>query len=296
MATATQTMLRNQERAPTPRGISVDKAKKFGWTTVDEPGIPFLADKNKLHICTTYQRTFINEQRVLALAAEWSWLACGSLIVSERDGKFWVIDGQHRAIAAMRRSDITELPTLVFRLTSEEEEAKAFYRVNCVRGSVSAYDKLRAQVAYHDPLAVDSIALMEQEGYKPSQSESAHSIRCIAAFLSVMKSDRGVLLKVWPLIAQLHDGLMIRKKVFQALVYIAKNGSDDVTAPAWRERVLRHGLNTISDAIDRGNMLYSGKGARISAIATLEIINKGVRANSRIHIVEHSGDDFCDEE
>lgn len=287
-----QSLLRNQERAPTPHaGISADKIKKFGWTMVDVPGVPFLAEKHTLHICATYQRTFIAEQRVLAIAAEWSWLACGSLIVSERDGKFWVIDGQHRAVAAMRRSDIKELPCLVFKLASEEEEARAFYRVNCVRGAVSAYDKLRAQVAYNDQLALDSIALLDREGYKPSQSESAHTIRCIAAFLAVMKSDRGVLLKVWPLIAQLHDGLTIRKKVFQALVYIAKHGSDDVTSPTWRERVLRHGLNTISDAIDRGNMLYSGKTSRISAMATLEVINKGVRAHSRIHIVEHSGAD-----
>lgn len=280
-----------KESATSPRGTPVDKISKYGWRMVDKVGVPYLANKEELHVDTVYQRTMISEGRILQIVQSWSWVACGSLIVAERDGKLWVIDGQHRLVAAMRRSDIKELPCLVFASESAEEEALAFYRANCIRGPVSSFDKLRALLAARDQLALDAITLMEREGYKPSRTDAEHGVRCIAAFITTMKADRGVLQKTWPLIAKLHAGRGIKERIFAALIYIAKFGSDDITTKEWQERILKRGLSAIADSVDRACSLYARGGAKVFAVGALEIINKGVRAGHRITLVEPSVDD-----
>jgi hypothetical protein len=276
-----------QERRPTPRGRSVDKKEAHGWITVDEPGVPYLAKKTELHIDSTYQRTLVSESRVLQIAQSWSWVACGSIICAERAGKIWVIDGQHRVIAAMRRSDIQELPCLVFKSESTEQEAMAFWRANCIRGNVSPFDKLRALLAASDRLAVDVVRLMDEQLYKPTSSDGQrYTVRCISAFMAGMQANRGALIKVWPLIAKLHDGLQIKKRVFDALLYIARFGTDDITDEDWEARVLKRGLHQISDSIDRAQSLFAKGGAKVCAQAALEVINKGVPQARRIRIDE----------
>jgi hypothetical protein len=280
-----------QEMSPTPKGKPVDKTQKMGWTTIDEPGVPWLAKKHDLAFDSAYQRTMVSESRIATITQAWSWLSCGSLIVSERDGKFWVIDGQHRVAAAMRRSDIQELPCLVFKFASKEEEAMAFYRANCIRGNVTPFDKLRALLAAGEPLARSVVELMGSHGYKPSSGEGANTVRCVSAFVDAMKKHRTALVKVWPLIAALHDGLSIKVKVFKALLYLARFGTDDITSPEWRDRVLRHGLSSIEHHIDQMTKFKSMGGEKLAALATLEVINKGLPKKSRMSIDEAAPDD-----
>jgi hypothetical protein len=276
----------DQSKAPGPKGMDIDKVLKFGWKKDSLQGVPFLARKEDLHVDETYQRSVISEPKVLQMAQAWSWLSCGSLIVAERDGKLRLIDGQHRWVAAMRRSDVTELPCLVFKTESAEEEAMAFFLCNCARTNVTPFDKLRALLSAHDPLAIDAVNLMQQYGYRPSAGEGPNTLRCVAMFVGMMKSDRGVLKKVWPIVAELHDNQAIRARVLADLVYIGKHGTDDVTSSTWRIRVLRAGIDAISGSIDRKYGEIAQGGAKVFALGALEVINRGVRGNHRLRIRE----------
>jgi len=284
----------DQSKAPSPKGMDIDKVLKYGWTKEEVIGVPFLANKADLHVDETYQRSVISESKVLQMAQSWSWISCGSLIVAERDGILRLIDGQHRWAAAMRRSDVTELPCLVFKTEDQDEEAMAFFRANCNRTNVTPFDKLRALLAAHDPLAIDAVNLMGKYGYRPSSGEGPNTLRCVAMFVSMMKADRGVLQKVWPLVAALHDPQAIQARVLNALVYIGKHGTDDVTSDAWKARVLHAGLHAISGSIDRKYGEIAQGGAKIFALGALEVINRGVRINRRLRIREQ--DDEGEEE
>lgn len=278
-------------RAPRGRGV-MDKTEKMGWATVDHPGVPFLARKQDLHIDSTYQRTMVSESRIASITQQWSWVACGSIIVAERDGMFWVIDGQHRVIAAMRRSDIVELPCLVFKSLGVEDEALAFYRANAVRGNVTPFDKLRALLASGDRLAIDVVNLMDSQGYKPSTVHGgAYTVSCVSAFVSAVKASRGALTKVWPLVAKLHNGLQIKKSVLDSMIYIAKFGTDDITTPQWEKRVLKHGLHEINNAIDRAHALFQKGGTKIYAQVTVDVLNKGLPQSARMGLDESSPDE-----
>jgi hypothetical protein len=280
-----------QETAPTPRGKAVDKTRKMGWSTIDKPGAFMWIEKQQLHIDSAYQRSLISESRIAVVTQAWSWLSCGTLIVYEFDGKFWVIDGQHRLLAAMRRSDIQQLPCLWFDFPSVEEAAMAFYRANCIRGNVSPFDRLRALLAAGEPLARSVVEIMESEGYKPSNGDGANTVRCVSAFVDATKKHRSTLIKVWPLIAELHSGLSIKNTVFKALLYLARFGTDDITSPEWRARVLKHGLHEIENHIEQMTKFKSMGGEKMAALAALEVINKGVPKRSRMNIDETSPDE-----
>jgi hypothetical protein len=80
--------------------------------------------------------------------------------------------------------------------------------------------------------------------------------------------------------------LPIKERVFTALMYIAKYGTQDITHEDWSRRILRQKLGPIADSIQRASSLYAAGGPRIFAIGALEVINKGVRHGSRIELSE----------
>lgn len=280
--------LKLRETVELPSGATVDKTEMYGWRTLDEPGVLYEADKNDLNVDATYQRVAVSEHRVATIRSEWSWIACGTILVAERDDhSLWVIDGQHRVIAAGRRSDITTLPCLVFKSQGVEFEADAFYRANAIRGAVRPYDKLRALVAAGDSLARDTVHLMEEQGYKPTHiSGAAHTVNCVAAFMSAMKASPNAIKRVWPLTARLHNGIQIKKHVLDAMIYLGRFGTDDITAPQWEKRVLKHGLHVINDAIERRRAMTERGGQKLAALATIDIINRGVPKKATMQINE----------
>ena len=279
---------KSRTHAPSPKGVDIDKIIKFGWRSTEQQGVPYLASKHELHVDDHYQRSVINEAKVLQMASNWNWLACGSLIVAERDNVLRVVDGQHRWVAAMRRSDITELPALVFKTESAEEEAAAFFSCNCNRTNVTPFDKLRALLHARDQLAIDAVDLMEEYGYKPTDTEGTpNTLRCVAMFMSRMKRDRLTIYKVWPVVARLHQKQQIRARVLAALLYLGKHANDDLTSAQWQMRILKQGLDAISGAIDRKASEYSqGGNAKVFALGALEAINRGVRGRARMRLRE----------
>jgi hypothetical protein len=94
-----------------------DKVARYGWTVTDEPGVLRMLHKDHLLVPAEYQRD-ANEDKVRKIASEWSWLSFGAVIVGHRGGKYYTIDGQHRVLAAKRRSDVGEVPCVVFKTTT----------------------------------------------------------------------------------------------------------------------------------------------------------------------------------
>jgi len=76
---------------------TLTKVDRYGWTIKDQPGFMKEINKSLLNVDMQYQR-HANKSKVLTISSEWSWIACGVVVVAFRDGKYWVMDGQHRVI------------------------------------------------------------------------------------------------------------------------------------------------------------------------------------------------------
>ena len=105
------------------RGGNKTKIDRYKWTVKDETGEIRQLNKSVLKVDHEYQRN-ASERKVLALANSWSWVACGAIVVGQRDSTYWVIDGQHRVLAARRRADIEMLPCLIFQSDGVASEAR----------------------------------------------------------------------------------------------------------------------------------------------------------------------------
>lgn len=248
-------------------------------------GVPALLRKDLIHVPREYQRELV-DSKVTALVSSWSWLACGSLLIAEREpGQFYVFDGQHRLEAVNRMSVITELPCLVFALSDIAEEAMAFYRANCMRGNVSIYDKLRAKLVGEDQISKDAVELMHRYGYEPTRLARDLGVRCIGTFLRHFQRSRELLTETWPLIVDLHKPRPIKSQLLTAIMYIAQYGRPSINSDQLRARVLAVGYDRLTAKIDRITFMAKSAGEKVYAGAVADEVNRGHRTN-KIHLFD----------
>lgn len=122
---------------------------------------------DQLEIDPRYQRSIENgeSQALIAdIALNWHWGRAQVLTVSRRDGKLYVVDGQHRLAAAKLRGDIQQLPCLIEDFTDVAEEAALFNDLNDKRRPVSAIDKFRAALVAGDAECIAIGAALERAG------------------------------------------------------------------------------------------------------------------------------------
>jgi hypothetical protein len=146
----------------TPNGVS--KVSRYKWKSNDDKGEFSWVHKAALSVDFAYQRD-ANHTKVLEITKDWSWMGCGVILVVRRpDGLLYVIDGQHRVSAAMKRDDITDLPCMIFDVSKVCDEAKGFLNANTLRKPVPAVAKFRAMVVSGDRRALDVQEVLDELG------------------------------------------------------------------------------------------------------------------------------------
>jgi hypothetical protein len=116
---------------------------------------------SKLRIDTAYQRAILDagKANIRRMVEAFSWLQFGAIIVARRKGGvFAIIDGQHRATAALIHGGIDQVPCLVLT-GGTEAEARAFSAINGNVTRVHPLQSFRALVAAGDPDAKAVLAL-----------------------------------------------------------------------------------------------------------------------------------------
>lgn len=157
------------------------------------PSIEWVAPA-RLLVDHSYQRSIDNtaSQKLIAtIARAWDWRLCVPLLLSRRADGLYVIDGQHRAEGAKRRSDVPFLPCCIGEYASTTEEAETFIASNAKRCAVSRFDQWRAallagdagaaaiaQVVAHAGLTLSGASL---NGLKPGQINALGVVRTAIA-------------------------------------------------------------------------------------------------------------------
>lgn len=98
---------------------------------------------NLLELDHSYQR--IETGNAKKIADNWDDNACEFLLVSYRNGKFYVIDGQHRMIAAKIKG-IESLPCVILTGLTKGEEARRFSVQGMGRKKLTPNDTFKANI------------------------------------------------------------------------------------------------------------------------------------------------------
>lgn len=116
-----------------------------------------------------YQRTFTprNEDRVRGLVSTWNWALYTPIVIAEIEAGYAVIDGQHRAAAALSLG-IDELPAWLVE-ADDVAQAEAFLAINAKGARVDTYQLWHARHAAKDAEAVALFAVCARAGVEVSR-------------------------------------------------------------------------------------------------------------------------------
>lgn len=256
----------------------ISKVERYNWKLQDKPGVQRMVKKGDLHVDHTYQRN-ANETKLMAIARDWSWIACGSIVVADREGVLFVVDGQHRVLAARKRGDITDLPCLVFKTHEARQEAKGFLAAQTLRKPITSVEKFRALVTIEDPAALVVQDLLASAGKTPGEGVSTGTVKCVGILVSLARDDATALRKIWPLIVAVSEGQQIHQRVVEGLAYISKRMPDGTSLmdKEWQKRVLKVGGVGLLTAAAKAAAYYARGGPKVWATGMIEAINKGHR-------------------
>ena len=260
--------------AKTAQGL--EKVTRYTLTVRNAPGEFLMIPKQELEVDHAYQRNGINQRRVDNLTRTWDWIACGCLVVALRDDNKWfVMDGQHRKLAADQRPDINELPCLVFETTSRREEAVSFLAINQGRMGVGSLDRYRAQLLSGDKTAYAVETMLKSTGHRAGETASARTVSCVQCLYNLAKEDGARFERLWPLLAELHPNGPMTDLVIKGLWTVDKwLGERSVTEAPYREKLLVLGGQGLHHEIRREIALIGQGGSRVCACAIAKYLNK----------------------
>ena len=125
-----------------------------------------------------YQKD-LNIERVKRIVEKFDIHRMRPIEVSFRDGEFWVFDGQHRANAYYLMG-LTEIPAVIHRGLTYQDEAYLFARQQEDVGSVNTNHKWNALVEAKDPEAMEIIKLCKDWGFVVLQhNNKGNNIKCV---------------------------------------------------------------------------------------------------------------------
>jgi hypothetical protein len=266
---------------------SRSKIEHYKWTCTDKPGVFLEINKSLLHVDYAYQRRSVSTGKIDAIARNWSWLACGCLLVCLRkDGTYWVVDGQHRKMAAQKRSDIKDLPCLVFE-GELIEEAKGFLGANTQRKPLTMINKINAMLTSGDPVAKALVEAVDAVGYQLVGGGHQHTIQCAGNLYKMFSKDAEVARKALQLMVSISDGECIQKSVLNGLFYLEMrlraNGEEQSIFDKHNvESIERIGVKKLKAKIDAVAAYHGSINERTTAMGIADKINEGRRSRRLI--------------
>jgi hypothetical protein len=145
-----------------------------------------------LNVDPIYQRDVV-QARVDKLVRTWRDSDVGVITVSTRDGRLWIVDGQHRYLAALELGKASELVLCrVHEGLSVEQEAELFASLNDQRAP-TAYDRFKAGLVYGDRIAVGVEKATQHYGFVVASSNAKGKISCVAKLMELQRREPEVL-------------------------------------------------------------------------------------------------------
>ena len=246
----------------------------------NEPGVLMQIDKRKLHIDSQYQRR-LNERLVARILANWSWVSCGTLSVSQRPGSdmYFLMDGQHRWSAAMNLPRVHALPCLKFELDTVRDEAIGFLATNTERRLPTLRDQFKALLVAGDEAAQMLHDLADEYSRTISAPSSGTTISCVSDCMRLLREGQTTFKFVFPVAAEVARGRPMTGRLLRGLHYLEGHmpRRESLTDEYWRKRLVKIGYDQIHAGIQQSCVYENNGNNRACATGILRVLNKGLR-------------------
>lgn len=266
----------------------LSKIDRYDWNLdTRSPGVQMMLSKKDMVIDTGYQREAVSDAVVGSIAKDWDWRFFGSLSVAEwidpeepEKPIYAIIDGGHRWRASLLRSDVEMLPCVVFKNTTEKDEAEAFVGINSHRKAVKAIEKYRAGILYGDEACLMAKSILDELGLHASHNTERNGFQAVSSLVVYVKKDFEKAREAMRICrsCMLDDFEMITRDVFTGILTLVARGQE-VGKPPWIGKLRLAGTRVLQDQINRKRHLVGQGGEKVAAIAISEFLNKNMRTN-----------------
>lgn len=139
----------------------------------------------------------LSEAWVDEILSDWHAEQVGYLDVSFRDGVYWIVDGQHRHAALMRKYPNEEgvrVMARVYRGLTETEEAELFLKLNN-QLKISAMDKFDKSVVAGRTAEVEVNEIVKAAGMQVAQGTKSGHLQAVGTLVHIYQDHGSVVLK-----------------------------------------------------------------------------------------------------
>jgi len=168
----------------------IERSARLKWVPLDKIKVNPLAQRD------------VNQSRVDHLVANLDLDQLGNPVVSQRDGAFWVLDGQHR-VEAMRAFgfDSEDIQCWVHEGLTSEQEAEVFLKLNDVL-AVSAFDRFTKAVHAGRSVETDIDRIVKSTGCLVTLNKVDCGIAAVGSLRAVYAMGPGVLARTLTIIRE----------------------------------------------------------------------------------------------
>jgi hypothetical protein len=231
----------------------------------------------KMKVSPLAQRD-LNQARVDHLAANFDLEQIGTPTVSERDGHFYIIDGQHRveALRQMGWGD-QQIQCWSYVGLTEEDEAEKFLKLNDTL-AVNAFSKFRVGVRAGRDIDSDIDRIVRANGCVVSLDQVPGAISAVGTLRRVYtRSDSKTLGRTVRLVAQTYGDAGLVAPVLDGIGHLCARYNGDLNDEEAVKK-LGNALGGVNGLLGKAEVLRrqtgNAKGHCVAA-AAVEIINAG---------------------
>lgn len=257
--------------------VGLSKVIRYKWKSNDDKGEFTWVHKASLSVDFAYQRD-ATHGKVIEIAKDWSWMGCGVILVVRRpDGLLYVIDGQHRVSAAMKRDDITDLPCMIFDVSEVCDEAKGFLNANTLRKPVPAVAKFRAMVVAGDRRAAVVQEVLDELGMTIGKAGSNRVFGSIAWAVSAAGQDVASFRKTMYAAKELCGEFGVMGEHLCRGLFALQRRHSALDNVKFVKRMMSIGYEAIVNDIHAASVYFKQGGERVWKTGILNAVNRGLR-------------------
>lgn len=232
-----------------------------------------------------YQRE-LRSSLVEKILSKFSWRKFGALVLTRKpEGRFSVVEGQHRWKAACLHPEIDEVPAVIVSHDDTAGEAESFLAINRDRMAVTSVEQYWAGLTAGDETAVIVSKVLQSAGcdvvpeqghYRPNLTNSIGAVeRCIRRY-GAGPTRRALLVirAAWP-----DDARALRGVIITALARIIKANEKTVDDAELTGVVRRQSFAKLTAHAESFRKLSGGSAETAIARTITELCNKGKRVN-----------------
>ena len=254
---------------------TIGEKPELQWVSVD-----------LIDVDNNYQRE-VKPHLVDRILKKFSWSKFGAIVLSRgQNGRFNVVEGQHRWAAAKLHPDVSEVPAVVVDHDDVKGEAESFLAINRDRMAVSSVEQYWAGLTAGDDRAVAVSNVLHKAGcdvvpaqghYRPNLTNSISAIdRCLQRYGEAATRRALLIIRAaWP-----DETKALRGTLITALARIVRANEKVVADPELVAAIRPQSLAKLTAHAEGFRKLSGGSSETALTKTIAELYNKGKRINT----------------